>query len=209
MTVEVERTERKPVEMRSPGAHAAPEVRRTEVAPPAAEGTAIGDRGGPESIGAAPARFRRIAWRASGVLALATAAAAASGWRLAEPLAIGLALGVVVAIAAGIGRGRGRARDGGDARTGGDAARAATLRAALRIGAIVVLASGVIVALSLEWRLAAAGMAMTVAILSIVGAPVWLAIVSDERERATREASATEPPAPPDRARGARAPRGG
>ena len=70
MTVEVERTERKPVEMRSPGAHAAPEVRRTEVAPPAAEGTAIGDRGGPESIGAAPARFRRIAWRASGVLAL-------------------------------------------------------------------------------------------------------------------------------------------
>lgn len=159
------------------------------------------------SPGAAAGTIRGVAWRASALLAIATAATAASGWRLAEPLAVALAIAVVIAIAAGIGRDRGDTT--GRAPVEGDAARAASLRAALRIGAIVVLASGTIVALSLEWRLAAAGMAMTVAILSIVGAPAWLAIVSDERERVARGTDATEPTARPGRGRTAQAPPGG
>lgn len=202
MSVELGREARERATARSSA-----EACRRKGAGEAPDPRAIGEEGSPGEPRGMPDRLRRIAWSASGVLAIATAAAAASGWWLAEPFALALALAVVIAIAAGIGRGR--ARTSGAPWAPGDAARAASLRAALRIGAIVVLASGTIVALSLEWRLAAAGMAMTVAILSIVGAPAWLAVVSDERERAARGAAATEPPAPPGRGRTGRAPRAG
>ncbi|MFM1823520.1 MAG: hypothetical protein RI967_1786 [Planctomycetota bacterium] len=213
MTVEVERNAGEPAGLRRSSAEG-----RREGAARTTGGSPSGGRGGGAAIGATPARVRRIAWQASATLAIATAATAVSGWRLAEPLAVALALGIVVAVAAGIGRGRNRgggswenggAAEHGGAAAAGDAARAASLRAALRIGVIVILASGVIVALSLERRYAAAGMAMTVAILSIVGAPAWLAVVSDERARAAHGPGATEPPAPPDRARRAQEPREG
>ncbi len=157
----------------------------------------------------ATGRVRRTAWRAAAALGLATAAAAGAGWRLAEFLALALAASVVVALAAGLGRRDARhAADAGPATD--DAVRTAALRASIRIGAVVVLAAGVVVALSLDWRLAAAGMAMTVAGLSLFGAPAWLAAVSDERERAARGGATGRPsPAPPGRARRARASRAG